>query len=428
MQVKKVFEQPKGSGYTKPVVMKNHFSKILKIGFCSLVFASFIFSSVTSLALHDKDLIFTESLRQLGIEADPITIVDKESGIVTKGYEFRFIGKIIDPSAKGLVMMHGWHSNPSEFVHYIQFALRSGFRPHAFSWAGHGWGTENEALGSGNRSWVKGAAPEDYSFDIKINQAQIISDFMIKRTKVFVSIGHSMGAMMTAAANAMGKWKAQLMVQIGGPAHFEFISPFLKPLAWLLVLRNSVSFLRSNEPLENIIGSVEDQSKPLSRERWEILRFIAKNWNVGIALGVSPSYVGTETEFFKAFTEGYRFQGMKFKSPAMFVTGSLEEKFQIKGILEDAEIRGAKAGYITARQQGADHFSQVLNYGIAKNTWELMDRFFKEFQPSHSGSHYEITQSGYRLTQINKMSIKGTEKLSALEFQSSSCQRVFNGL
>lgn len=354
------------------------------------MFLVFLFS-VSAHAVVDRDLIFYEALRTQGIQATPLIIEDPDSGIITKGYEFHPTGKIISLNSQAIVMQHGWHSNPSEFIHYIGSALNSGYRVFAFSWVGHGWGPENDILGVGNRSWIRGARPEDYNFDRKIQQAKIISDYMLANTKSFVSLGHSMGAMMTAAANSMGLWKAQRMIQIGGPAHFEFLSAYLKPLAELLSLRNSIPYFRRSEPLSVMIGSVKDQDKPLSRPRFELLRYIAKHWNVGIALGLSPSYVGTETEFFRAFSKGYRFQGLKFKVPAMFITGEIERKYQIAGILEDAPLRAATNGHITVLQKNADHFSQVLDKNTAQNTWMLIDSFLKNYGPQLNGAHFEVS-------------------------------------
>jgi tRNA 2-thiocytidine biosynthesis protein TtcA len=58
----------------------------------------------------------------------------------------------------------------------------------------------------------------------------------------------------------------------------------------------------------------------------------------------------------------------------------------------------------------------------------MMNQFFTGFDLSLSGSHYEITAKGYTLTEIIKPSLRGDKVLSSIEFQASSCQRVFGGL
>lgn len=337
---------------------------------------------------NDRDEIFEKALEARGIVAEPILHVDQATRLVTKGYEFKLKDGPFNPAAQGFVFMHGWHSNPSSMFFFIESALKAGYRAHAFSWRGHGWGTESPFSG-GNRSYVFNSQKGDYMPSKMLQDADIINRIMLKRTGSYISMGHSMGAMVTSAANAMGIWKAEKLILLGGPPHFEHTSKLVLPMMFWDRLRRSIPGLASDQPLQYLLGRVEDQNRPLGKVRKNLLQTIAKQ-NPGLALGISPIYNDSYKWFLDQYLKTYEWKGQLLESPALFLDGDIESRLQVRGIPEDAEQRARAAGFWHGRITLADHLSETLNPLSTKPTWNLIEKFINEFTPERSGEAYAV--------------------------------------
>ena len=385
----------------------------------SYAWFSVLFLYGFSAVADDRDTLFLEALEARGLSAIPIIEVFDYAGdahlwaedpvaaakhaensgkkLILKGYEFTYKDGSTHEQGPGFVMQHGWTSNVAEFVHYIDKALADGYRPHAFNWPGHGWGPEVRGTGAegdpiiGNRSYIEGYESGDLRPDfVNPEAAMRIDEIMATRTGLYFSLGHSMGAMFTSAAEGLGLMKHLIRpALLGGPPHFDH--------SWKNKLFGKVFNAVVNsgfypewvgkikgprQILSEFMGA--DAAVPgelkLSRLRYALFReAVMAN---PMALGFSVHHRDTHDFFSEAMARDYRYKELPLTRPALFIKGSEE---QVTGIVRDAPVRGSRAGYQILIIDGVDHLGEVSEKAV-KASWPVIHRFFQNFDPEHESS------------------------------------------
>lgn len=372
-------------------------------------------SSTLAQEARNKDALFKEALAAEGLRAIPIMRTNAETGLVTKGYEFTFKDGSFPKNGPGIVLQHGWFSNPASMIHFIRPYLELGYRPHAFSWRGHGWGPEVEELGVGNRSFLKNPKRGDYSPLNMIEDAEQISDLMTERTGTFFSVGHSMGAMVTSAANAMGRFFAKAMVLVGGPPHFNEMPLIQK----LFVVGQRPIIYDSRFP--KTLGSIPQDNSDMSRLSFAIQREMVRA--SPLALGSSVVYTDSVIFFNDIMTGDHTWEGLEFRSPALIVKGSKEP---IKGIIRDAPVRGKKAGHETMVVDGKGHLGEIDFESVRAMTPEA-HRFYQEFNRERdNGKHFDVESKNPWFGPRKNPNPRMKRSKTSAQFLKESCFKTFS--